>query len=208
MVVSTPELVVKVGLAGFLIIIGILFLKKKLGEEETKSQKYFFIGIAMLALMSSLTRIFFLFTDYLVRDTPIYNLFWKLAVVSSFSALIFIALVVETYLVKSKYVCSAVGIVGTILIIFLNLELARQLMAVIYLIIGFEIFLLYLYVAYKSPGMLRRKSLLMILSMLIFLVGVIFDSESVWEGIIPFDMGLIGAILMWIGLGYYLKLNY
>jgi hypothetical protein len=203
------EFGVKIGLICFLFVVGFIFINKRLKEEETKGQRYFSIGIAMLAFMSGLTRIFFVISDFQIEYSATWNLLWRMATGSSFLAVIFIALVIETYLVKTKYLCSIIGIVGTIIVIFVNVDLARSLMAPIYLILGAEIVLLYLYVAYKSPGTLRTKALLMILSLIIFLAGIIFDSSSLMESLgIGFDTGIFGAILMWIGLGYYLKLNY
>jgi len=203
------EFGVKLGLICFLFIVGVIFINKKIKEDETKGQRFFSLGIAMLAFMSGLTRIFFVISDFYAEYTGTWNLLWRMATGSSFIAVIFIALVIETYLVKTKYLCSCIGIVGTIIIIFVNVDLARTLMAPIYLIIGAEIVLLYLYVAYKSPGTLRTKALLMILSLIIFLAGVIFDSSSLMESLgFGFDTGIIGASLMWIGLGSYLKLNY
>ena len=194
--------------AGFLVVMGVIFLKRGLGGEEMKSQKYFKYGLAMFALMTSLTRSFFLVTDFHVEGTGIYNLFWRSAVVSSLIALIFITLVIETYLVKTKYFFTIVGIIGIVLIIFVDIPLVRQLNIPFYLLIGGEIFILYLYIAIKSPNPLRTKSLLMILSLAVFSAGIVFDSESF---IVPFfgiDLGLVGVVLMWIGLGAYLKLNY
>lgn len=202
------EFWIKVAFTCFLIIAGIVFIKRQRTEDELKSQRYFRLGIAMFAFMASLQRIFFLITDFQVEYSDIYNIFWKLAVGASMIALIFITLVVETYFVKTKYVFSGIGVIGTILIIFVDIPLARQLNIPLYLLLGGEIFILYLYIAIKSPGILRKKSLLMLFSLLIFSVGILLDAESVMIPLFGVDLGIVGTIFMWIGLGSYLKLNY
>ena len=215
MVVSLEEYWVKVTFAVFMFIMGIIFIGKGLREREMKSQRYFKFGLAMFALMTSVTRMFFLFSDFEIRGTDIYNFYWKAAVISSIIALVFIVLVVETYLVKTKYVFSAIGMIGAVLIILVDIPTAALLNIPLYFALGGIIFVLYIYVAYKSPGTLRKKSLLMLLSLLIFFAGILFDSESLFgfvggvEGaILNIDLGIVGAICMWVGLGAYLKFNY
>ena len=199
------EFGIKVAFACFLIFMGLLFVHKERSKEQ--EQRYFFIGIASFAFMSSLTRIFFLITDFQEETSDIYSIFWKLASIASLVALILIALLIETYFVKTHYIFTGVALLGIIVIIFANIELARQLLMPFYLIIGVEIFSLYVYVAIKSPGTIRTRALLMIVSLIIFTLGIILDSESIMIPLVGFDTGIIGAICMWIGLGTYLKLN-
>ncbi len=200
----------------FLIIMGLIFLRKGFAEKELESKRYFKLGIAMLAIMFSLTRIFFLVTDLIVEKIittqAYYDLFWRMATISSFFALIFIAIVLETYMVKSKYIFTGIATIGTILLFFVSIEFARSiLMPLLYVIIGGEIFLLYLYIAIKSPGDLRKRALLMVLSLLIFTFGITLDTQIVKDIFVNlglFDPGVIAVIFMWAGLGIYLKLNY
>jgi len=199
------EFGIKAIFAGFLICMGLLAIRKS-GKIE-QERRFFFIGIAIFAFMSSVTRIFFLVSDFQVEFSEIYNLFWKLASIASLAALILIAILIETYFVKTRYIFTSIGAFGVIIIIFADVILARQLMVVFYLIIGVEIFSLYAYVAIKSPGTIRSKALLMIVSIIIFTLGILLDSESIMQPLVGFDTGIIGAICMWIGLGAYLKLN-
>jgi hypothetical protein len=199
------EFGVKAVFAGFLICMGLLAIRKS-GQKE-QEQRYFFVGIAIFAFMSSLTRIFFLVTDFQVEFSAIYDLFWKLASIASLAALILIAVLIETYFVKTRYIFTGIAAFGVVIIIFADITLARQLLMPFYLIIGVEIFSLYAYVALKSPGTIRTKALLMIVSILIFTLGIVLDSESIMQPLVGFDTGIIGAICMWIGLGAYLKLN-
>ena len=199
------EFGVKAVFAGFLICMGLLAVKKA-GQKE-QEQRYFFVGIAIFAFMSSLTRIFFLVTDFQVEFSQIFDLFWRLATIASLVALILIAVLIETYFVKTRYIFTVIAAFGVIIIIFADIALARQLLMPFYLIIGVEIFSLYAYVAIKAPGTIRTKALLMIVSLVIFTVGIILDAESIMQPLIGFDIGIIGAICMWIGLGAYLKMN-
>jgi hypothetical protein len=209
LIATWAEFWVKLVFAAFMLVMGIIFLRKGfIEEEEVEGQKYFKLGLAMFALMTAMTRIFFLISDYQVLGTKMYNLFWKLAVISSFIALIFIMLVIETYLVKTKYIFSIIGILGAVTVSILDIPLAQILNIPLFLVLGGEIFALYLYLTVKSPGELRTKSLLMLISLLVFSAGLLFDAESFSFALFGADLGLVGAILMWAGLGYYLKLNY
>ncbi len=209
LIASWAEFWVKAVFAAFMLVMGFIFLRKGfIQEEEMKGQKYFKFGVAMFALMTAVTRIFFLISDYQVIGTDIYNLFWKLAVISSFIALIFIMIVIETYLVKTKYIFTVIGIIGAITVSIVDIPLAQILNLPLFLVLGSEIFALYLYLSIKSPGELRTKSILMLISLLVFSAGLLFDAESFSFALFGADLGLVGAILMWAGLGSYLKLNY
>ncbi len=208
MIVSHEEFWIKVAFTIFMLIMGIIFLGKGIKEEEMKSQKYFKYGLAMFALLTSVTRAFFLLSDFETVGTDSYNLFWKVAVISSMAALIFITLVIEKYLVKTYYIFTMIGIIGAGIIMFVDVPLATLLNVPLYLALGGEVFVLYIYLAIKSPGTLRTKSLLMLLSLLIFSAGILFDSESVTNALVGADLGFVGAILMWIGLSVYLRLNW
>jgi hypothetical protein len=199
------EVGVKAAFAGFLIFMGLLAIKKLRQKEQ--AQRYLLMGIAVFAFLSSLTRIFFIVTDFQVEPSEIYDIFWKLASIASLIGLILIAILIETYFVKTRYIFTGIATLGVIIIIFADIELARQLIMPFYLIIGVEIFSLYTYVAIKSPGTIRTRALLMIVGMIIYTVGIIFDSESIMQSLVGFDTGIIGAICMWIGLGLYLQLN-
>ena len=199
------EFGVKVGFAVFLICMGLLAIRKSSQKEQ--EYRYLLVGIAVFAFLSSLTRIFFLITDFQIEPSGMYDLFWKLAAIASLTGLILIAILIETYFVKTRYIFTGIAALGVIVIIFADITLARQLMMPFYLIMGVEIFSLYAYVALKSPGMVRKKALLMILSLGIFTLGIILDAESIMQPLVGFDTGIIGAICMWIGLGSYLRLN-
>jgi hypothetical protein len=199
------EVGVKAAFAGFLICMGLLAIRNSRQKEQ--EQRYFLVGIAVFAFMSSLTRIFFLITDFQVEFSGIYDLFWRLATIASLAALILIAILIETYFVKTRYIFTVIAALGVVAIIFADIALARQLLMPFYLIIGVEIFSLYVYVAIKSPGTIRTKALLMIVSLFVFTLGIILDAESIMQPLVGFDIGIIGAICMWIGLGLYLKLN-
>ncbi len=201
------EFWVKLAFAVFMFVLGVVFIRKGLEEKEMKSQRYFKYGLAMFALMTGLTRLFFLGSDFQVPDSDIYNILWKCAALSSMIALVFITILIETYLVKTRYICTIVGIIGTIALLIVDIPTGRTLNIPLYIVLGGEILALYLYLIIKSPGELRTRSMYMLLGIIIFTVGLFLDSEFMM-GILGFDSGIIAAILMWIGLGYYLKLNY
>jgi hypothetical protein len=199
------EFGVKAAFAGFLIFMGLLAIKKSRQKEQ--EQRYLLFDISVFAFLSALTRIFFLVTDFQIEPSETYDIFWKLASIASLMGLILIAVLIETYFVKTRYIFTGIAALGVIVVIFVNIAIARQLMMPFYLIIGVEIFSLYTYVAIKSPGTIRTRALLMIVGMTIYTVGIIFDSESIMQSLVGFDTGIIGAILMWFGLGLYLQLN-
>lgn len=208
-------------LVKFLLVIMLFFgssyiLLKGIKKAEAKGTKYFNAGIAAFGYMYAFTRIFFLVTDFYVffvlggtesLGDPMYLIFWKLASISSLIALIFFEIVLETYLVKTKYIFTGLAILATILVVILPISLARIVVNPVMILLLGHVIGLYLYVAVKSSGEVRNKAIYCIIGIGLLAAGVLIDG-SFMINIFGLDTGFIGGILMNIGLGMYFLTNY
>ena len=200
------ELIVKIILIILLVLGSTIFVLKST-TAETDSQKYFFLGISLFGYFFALTRLFFLFTDFRVESDPIYLLCWKIASVSTLIALVFFELIVEKYLVKTRYVFTSIAVIGVILMLILNLELARIFVIILSPILLFDIIGIYFWVALKNEGEPRSKALNSMASIIIIVLGTLIDG-TLFASLIGFDTGVFGAALMIVGFGWYFKTNY
>jgi len=201
------ELVTKFILITLLIIGSSIFIRQS-SNAETSAQKYFFLGISLFGFFYASSRLFFIFTDFRAEIEPIYLIFWKLAAISILVSLIFFEVIIETYITKgTKYVFTVIAIAGTVLTIFLGLNEARILSWFLSPLLLVNILGVYVYVSIKNEGDIRSKGLKSILGLGILVFGIIVDGSLV-ANLVGFDMGIVGAILMMIGLGIYFAVNY
>ncbi|MHA1299708.1 MAG: hypothetical protein ACTSO9_09755 [Candidatus Helarchaeota archaeon] len=201
------EFVSKIILIIVLCLGGSLFLHKSIKKAEISSQKYLFLGIALFGYSFALTRFFFLITDFLGETHPDYLLFWKLAFISTLIAILFLELIIETYLVKTYYIFSAICIFGLILLLVVDLNTARIISYPLTSIFLVNIIGIYVYVGITSEGDPRTKAFLSCIGILILVVGVAVDGTFA-KTLLGFDAGIIGAVIMIVGISLYFKANY
>lgn len=204
------ELISKIVLTTALIIGGSLFLRKSFNimkSEEVSFQKYFSLGIALFGYCYAATRIFFIFSDFLTEGNPDYLLFWRLAAISTLIALVFLEIIIETYLVKTYYFFSIVAITGAILMAIVDLNIARIISFVYIPILLINVIGMYIYVAYKSQGKTREKAIFTMLGILLLVIGIVVDG-TFFKNLVGFDTGLFGAIIMLVGFTLFFKVNY
>ncbi len=204
------ELTSKIVLIVGLIIGGALFLRKSLNtikKSEVTFQKYFSLGIALFGFSYALTRVFFIFSDFLFEMTYEYLFFWRLAAVAAVVSIIFLEAIIETYLIKTHYIFTVLAIIGAILIAVLDLGLARLISYTFLPLLALDIVGIYLYVALKSEGVPRTKALQSMFGILILVAGIVIDGTFVMN-FLGFDTGIIGTIVMLIGFVVFFKANY
>jgi len=189
-------------------------IKAKIVED--KSNKKFFIGVSIFFLFWGIMRIFFLIAYmYLNIDLIIYSLWWKIASISGIISILAILLVMETYLVKSRYIFSIITIIGLILVIILpiygtEISYARLASYIFFPAGGFSIVILYLYLFFKVPGKDKRTIGLIALGIIMIFTGYTLSVELVKKFFEREFMDIISTIIMIIGgllytLVYYLK---
>ncbi len=196
----------KLVLIGFLCVGGALFINKSY-KAEISSQKYFSLGLTLFAYLYALTRFFFIITDFMAETQPDYLIFWRLATISSFSAILFLELVIEKYLVKSYYVFSALALTGLILVTILDLSIARIISYSLSLVLMLNIVGIYIYVARNAEGDVRKKSIQSFIGILVLAVGAVVDGAFL-KSLVGFDTGLFGAIIIMFGMAIFFRANY
>ncbi len=195
------ETIAKIILIVITVIGGVLLTLKQVKLEKS-GQKYFLLGIAVFAYVFALTRAIFVYTDNLGSSHPDYQFLWRLGWVMSLIAIIAIVVVIETYMVKTRYVFTVIGIIGVILTIILEQELLRFVNAGVSGVLLVDLVAAYVYVIIKSEGAPRIKATKSLLGIALLAGGLIIDgfSTQLFSGM---DMSLLGVSLMVVGLVLY-----
>jgi hypothetical protein len=202
----TLELILKI-LFPIICCIGGTFLIFKGAKAEEVGQKYFFSGLGLFGYLYALTRISFLISDFTIDDPNLYPIFWRLASVISLIALLILILVLERYVVKTKYIFTILCVIGTVLTAVLQEDVARIIVVIVSGIVLIVILSIYLYIGKKSQGAPRLKALKCAISILILVFGV-FIEGSFGRTLLGFDTGIIGTLIMIMDISYYFKINY
>ena len=185
-------------------IVGGAILHYKAIKLEKSGQKYFFLGIAIFGYVFAVTRALFLYTDHIGSGNPSYDFLWRLAWVMSLVSITAIVIVIETYIMKTKYIFTIIAFIGIGLTIFLAISDVRYINAAVSAILLVDILAAYTYVAVKSEGELRNRALKSFLGISLVAIGLVIDgfSDQLFGGM---DLSVIGASLMIIGLILYIK---
>ena len=203
----------------YLAIIGTIFVRKmKKAPKEIASQKAMYRGMAFVFYLYIGVRIFFMLSDYervrpdypLTGDTNLYFQFVALSYVCAITAFINLIYAFEKYIIrKTKFLMTTVFVillcVNIVLLFFPSLmQTMRYINYVpLYIELG-TLFLLYLYLAKKTSGKLRRNTLIAIVGLLLMAAAAILESEflSATGLILPYYSPLmfaIGATIFAIG---------
>ena len=214
------EVAAKISLMVLCAIFAGYFLERR-RNAELKSTRMVLLGQALFVLCIGLTRILFIISDYFSPELPeeivlepnydLFFLFWKISAVVGILAIIFLLIVIETYLVKSRYIFTATATVGLILaLVFQDLYLARWATYITLPLSMFGLIILYFYLVFKSDGDIRRRAGLSILGIFIAAGGMMLDTTSVrefFEVHSIFFPGFIPIIIMIIGVAIYTYYN-
>ncbi len=201
----------------FSFIFAFYFWRRR-SELEMKSSRMVFLGQGLFIFCYGITRLLFLFQlyfkdDYYVSifpDPALSDLIWKVSTAIGILSMVFLLVVIETYLVKSRYVFSLIALVGCVLSLVLPVETARIVTYIALPLAMIGIIALYAYLFFKSSGELRKKVSWSLNGFIIFGIGVVIDTEygksilSGWLGIVP---PFLAEVLMIVGLAIYTYYN-
>jgi hypothetical protein len=163
--------------------------------------------LGLFGYFYGLARSFFLATDFIEDPSLPYSIFWRIATVFILVALLILVLILETYVVKTKYIFTVIGVIGLIFAVALKIETARWVTAVFGGISTLVIFSIYLYIVKKSVGKSRVNAMIYAICILLMAFGHFMDGIYA-TALLGFDAGIIATSLMTIGIVYYLKLYY
>ena len=203
---ATLELILKI-LFPIISCIGGTFLIFKGSKAEEIGQQYFFYGIGLFGYLYALTRIGFLISDFTRDNAILFPIFWRLAQIISLIALLILVLVLEKYVVKTKYIFTIICAIGTVLTAVLQRDVAKIIIIIISVIVLIVILSIYLYIGKKSQGAARIKAFKCAISIFMLAAGI-FIEGSFGSTLLGFDTGILGTVIMTIGIGYYFIINY
>ncbi|MHA1129950.1 MAG: hypothetical protein ACTSQI_05115 [Candidatus Helarchaeota archaeon] len=201
----------------FSFIFAVFFWRRR-SELEMRSSRMVFLGQGMFVGCYGVTRLFFLFQLYfkegyyvdIFPNAVMSDIIWKISTAIGILAIVFLLIVIETYLVKSRYIFSLVALVGCILSLILPVDDARIVTYIALPIAMIGVIALYAYLFFKSSGELRKKVSWSLNGFIIFGVGVVIDTEFGknfllnWIGIVP---PFLAEVLMIVGLAIYTYYN-
>ncbi|MHA1264892.1 MAG: hypothetical protein ACTSRS_06610 [Candidatus Helarchaeota archaeon] len=178
---------------------GTFFLKKYREAEETQAKFYF--GLALFCICFAFMRISFLLYDlkyYFVEP----EFFWRVAAILGIGAVIFILFVIERYMVKTHYILSLITSIGLVIALIFPVTPIGRTATYIFTPIGvLGIIGLYVYLIKNSSGIIRMKTFLALLGILIIFIGYILDT-NLFQTILPLsieEIGIITSIIMMFG---------
>lgn len=202
-----------------------IYFWKRRQTAEMKETRRILLGQGLFVFSFGLTRLGFLIADLfspdvwkespdlvLWVDLDLYFLLWKISTIIGLLAIIFLLLVVESYLVKiSRYIFSIVASICLIIVIFSpTYEFGRPVTYIAIPIAMAGVIALYAYLFFKSSGELRKKVSLSLDGFIIFGVGVMLETRAgqdliaSWVGFFP---AFISIAIMVVGLAIYTYYN-
>ncbi|MHA1752529.1 MAG: hypothetical protein ACTSYZ_09180 [Candidatus Helarchaeota archaeon] len=161
-IVLSDQILVYVNSIVFWVCAIVFWAKSK--KSELKSQKRFFIGISFFFIFWGIMRIMFIFSNYYYEiDLSLYSFYWKIASTIGIGGLLSILIVLEIYMVKSKFIFSIITFIGLLLAIILPINgteiSGARLATYIFLPTGaLSILGLYIYLYIKLSGRARHET--------------------------------------------------
>ena len=187
---------------GFSGLFGILLIRKALGPDLARPQREYYLGMSAFILVHLIARYFYYLYDFHGQA----QLNWDLGASIGLIGIVFLLYAIErNVFTRSKFFFTIITIIFIILIFILPPEFKSISQTIIVSIIGLFIPLIYLYVAYKGSGDIRKNSLIVAIGILIFLIGqtahssTFFDLGFIYFIISPVCM-LVGGIIFLYGL--------
>ena len=195
-------------------------------RTDFKDTRMIFLGQGLFMICFGLTRSLFAISDFFTTD-PYYinkdlvlvaggdlfisDLFWKISTLVGILGIIFLLLVIETYLVKSRYFFTVIATIGLIVaMVSPDINLSRWATYITLPIAMLGLIILYFYLLYKGSGIVRKKAGESILGLFLLGVGTILGT-SAGMGTLRTIFGsfpeFIPVIILTVGLAIYTYIN-
>lgn len=176
----------------FSIIFAIFMVWKSIREEMTRSQREYYLGVGIFVIVHLIARIFYFIYDFYGNDQ-----FWDIAAIVGMAGILVWMYAIERHVfTRSYFIFTIIVAIAVILLIVLpddNMKTTVQ--TVVVPSVGLFIPSIYLYVAYKGTGNIRKYSLIIFLGIMIFLAGQTAHMSSFLE-VSPFIYFILSPIFM------------
>ena len=169
----------------WLISIGIFFTSfvlffLKASKLEMKSQKKIFQGYGIFSLFFGITRIIFIIGVYIPEQ---YDFYTTLGYITGILGILYWLYVIETYLItntKKIFMIITSVAFGIALIALIGQASRYFALMLIYILLPFAIvaiFMLYIYLIIKTTGIVRKRTIWLVIGLVILVIGYIMDTE-------------------------------
>jgi hypothetical protein len=180
-------------------IIGLIFfLRAK--HSTVISQKWFFRSFGLFLVFMGLTRISFVFAYFI---EPYYNLLLAAGYAFASVALLPLVFTLEKWMFpQTKKFFSIVGVTLTVLSFYFVIfqatdsEISRMIQNIGMPIMILAFLMLYIFMIRVSTGSVRKKAIRTLLGIIIFVAGILLDSEGLLESVyIAAGMSLVIPVM-------------
>lgn len=189
---------------GFSVLFAILLIRKALNKDVGRSQREYYLAMAIFILIHLIARIFYFIYDFFTSTEEWY---WETGALIGIGSVIFLLYAIERNIfTRTKFLITIIASINLVLLILLPSEFKLYIQTINTAMIGVFIPLIYIYVAYKSTGSYRKNSLFIAIGILIFLAGqtthmkALFIPENIIYFILSPALMLAGGILFLYGL--------
>jgi hypothetical protein len=179
-----------VNLAFWITAISIMYLTsivfmRRAARTDFESQKHLFRSYGLFFILMGITRISFVLAYFI---EPYYNLLLSIGYVFGALSLLPLVFTLEKYMItQTKRLFSLIGLILVVLgFVFLILtlefpkisETSRTVQDIGMPIIALSYLILYGIVIKNSTGDIRKKAIMTLVGMIVFVAGILFDSEN------------------------------
>ncbi|MHA1268198.1 MAG: hypothetical protein ACTSPY_00305 [Candidatus Helarchaeota archaeon] len=181
LLIILDDILIYVSVAIFWLCAILFWIKYR--KIEMKSQKRFFLGISSFFILWGIMRLVFTASNYYKGiDEFLFSTYWRIASGIGIAGILSILLVIETYMVKSKYIFSIITLVGLVLAMVLPIEgteiKGARLATYVTLPVGaLSILGLYLYLYIKLSGRSRHETGIITGGIALIFFGYILNIE-------------------------------
>jgi hypothetical protein len=188
--------------AGVMVVLSIIIFRDS-KKARTEKNKKLYIAMGAFILSYALTRICFFFADYYGEyqafiDSWEFLFLVKAGYVVSTIGLTILLYVFEKEFVPTKFIFTLTAIVSGVLYVFLPYDLMKLIIYIFQPLVLIEILYIYIYLARKGIGELKKRALYAIFTLIIFFLGIALDTRIISDmNIFP---PFIPPILVMVGL--------
>ncbi len=164
-----------------LLILALLFLRNYIARDSVVKMN---LGYFAFIISYAITRILFFIGDYFgeyqnLENVIEFTISMKAAYIVSSIGMLVMLFIFEKDIIPTRFILSIVDLVCIILFILLPYDFMKPVMYVFQALVVVEILSIYIYLAVKGTGALRKKAIYTIISILVLFTGVLLDMRIV-----------------------------
>lgn len=198
-----------------------LFWNKR-RKIDFKDTRMILLGQGLFLFCFGLTRTLFAISDYFTTESGfenlvlnpdpfLYSLFWKLAAFVGILGIVFLLVVIESYLVKTHYLFTCIATIGMIIALSApDLNFSRWVTYITLPIAMIGAIFIYFYLVFKGSGVVRRRAGISIVGLILLGGGTLLGTTAgvgTLEALFGFFPKFISVLILTAGLAIYTYIN-